>query len=88
MGLHYTTIPFIYIAEFSTYCVTIAVTYYNYMIQLLDYMGAMGMTDIVQRFSRLAGRIHREVASIPTRSSAEVHQLPTFRLQCCSHYNS
>ena len=27
---------------------------------------------IVQRFSRLASRIHRKVSSIPTRSSAEV----------------
>ena len=27
---------------------------------------------IIQRFSRLASRIHREVSSIPTRRSAEV----------------
>ena len=39
---------------------------------------------INQRFSRLASRIHREVASISPQSSAQVLQLPTFQLQCCS----
>ena len=49
--------------------------------RLLNSKTEKTLAIIIQRFSRLASRTHREVSSIPTRSSAEVRSAEVFYLK-------